>query len=329
MIFADKLIQLRKKSGWSQEELAEQMNVSRQSVSKWEGAQSMPDLEKMIKLSKLFGVSTDYLLRDDFEELEVIEVSEEHDSNLRYVSMEEANTFLELKAMTSKSIAYATALCILSPICLLILGVMSEIPKFHVSENVAGGVGMIILLVLISIAVALFISSGSKTSDFEYLEKEIFETEYGVTGMVKEKKEQFRETYTRNNIIGASLCIISVIPLFGGIIIGGENDLLIILMISVMLVLIAIGVFFFIRGGVIWESFAKLLQEGEYSKQEKAYHTIITAISTIYWLLATAIYLAYSFATNKWETSWIVWPVAGVLYPAIIAIVKLTQKHDK
>ena len=44
MIFADKLILLRKKAGWSQEELADQMNVTRQSVSKWEGAQSVPDL---------------------------------------------------------------------------------------------------------------------------------------------------------------------------------------------------------------------------------------------------------------------------------------------
>lgn len=64
MIFADKLILLRKKAGWSQEELAEQMNVTRQSVSKWEGAQSIPDLEKIIKLSQLFGVSTDYLLKE-------------------------------------------------------------------------------------------------------------------------------------------------------------------------------------------------------------------------------------------------------------------------
>ena len=54
MIFADKLILLRKKAGWSQEELAEQMNVTRQSVSKWEGAQSVPDLDKMIRLSELF-----------------------------------------------------------------------------------------------------------------------------------------------------------------------------------------------------------------------------------------------------------------------------------
>ena len=63
MIFADKLIALRKKAGWSQEELAQQLNVSRQSVSKWEGAQSVPDLDKIVQFSRIFGVSTDYLLK--------------------------------------------------------------------------------------------------------------------------------------------------------------------------------------------------------------------------------------------------------------------------
>ena len=70
MIFADKLIALRKKAGWSQEELAQQLNVSRQSVSKWEGAQSVPDLDKIVQLSRVFGVSTDYLLKDELEEQE-------------------------------------------------------------------------------------------------------------------------------------------------------------------------------------------------------------------------------------------------------------------
>ena len=55
MILADKIIRLRKKNGWSQEELAEKMNVSRQAVSKWEAAQTIPDLEKLMKLSSLFG----------------------------------------------------------------------------------------------------------------------------------------------------------------------------------------------------------------------------------------------------------------------------------
>ncbi|MDE5862688.1 MAG: helix-turn-helix domain-containing protein, partial [Ruminococcus sp.] len=59
MILADKIIELRKKAGMSQDELAEQMGVSRQSVSKWEGAQSIPDLNKILKMSEIFGVSTD------------------------------------------------------------------------------------------------------------------------------------------------------------------------------------------------------------------------------------------------------------------------------
>ena len=53
MILADKIIRLRKRNGWSQEELAEKMNVSRQSVSKWESAQSVPDLARILQLSAI------------------------------------------------------------------------------------------------------------------------------------------------------------------------------------------------------------------------------------------------------------------------------------
>ena len=73
MILADKIIRLRKKNGWSQEELAEKMNVSRQAVSKWEAAQTTPDLEKILQLGNLFGVTTDYLLKDEIEDEEFTE----------------------------------------------------------------------------------------------------------------------------------------------------------------------------------------------------------------------------------------------------------------
>ena len=75
MIFADKLIALRKKAGWSQEELAQQLNVSRQSVSKWEGAQSVPDMDKVVQMSRLFGVTTDFLLKDELSEEDKLTVS--------------------------------------------------------------------------------------------------------------------------------------------------------------------------------------------------------------------------------------------------------------
>ena len=69
MILADKIINERKKNGWSQEELADKLGVTRQSVSKWEGAQASPDLQRILQMSELFGVSTDYLLKDNCEEV--------------------------------------------------------------------------------------------------------------------------------------------------------------------------------------------------------------------------------------------------------------------
>ena len=70
MILADKITALRKKAGWSQEELAEQLGVTRQSVSKSEGAQSVPDMDKVVQMSRLFGVTTDFLLKDELSEEE-------------------------------------------------------------------------------------------------------------------------------------------------------------------------------------------------------------------------------------------------------------------
>lgn len=58
MILSEKIIMLRKKYGWSQEELAERLDISRQSVSKWESGASIPDLERIVGMSQLFGVTT-------------------------------------------------------------------------------------------------------------------------------------------------------------------------------------------------------------------------------------------------------------------------------
>lgn len=325
MILADKIIMLRKKNGWSQEELAEQMNVSRQSVSKWEGAQAVPDLEKIIRLSQILGVSTDYLLKDEMEETAYTACQEEL-SAVRRVSMEEAVAFLKVKGETAGQIALATFICILSPICLFLLVTMAEAGRLAISENAACGIGLFILILMVTAAVAIFISCGSKTSPYEYLEKEAFETEYGVTGMVKERQKQYRDTYTRNNVVGTCICILSAIPLFAGAFMESQGDIGAVSGLCMTLLLVGIGVIFFIRSGVVWESMKKLLQEGEYTKENKRKSSIIGAISGAYWLVMTAIYLAYSFSTNHWQSSWIIWPVAGVLYAAVIILMGVLIK---
>ena len=97
MILAEKVQALRKKNNWSQEELAEQLNISRQSVSKWESGASIPDIDKIIAMSSLFGVSTDYLLKDELEKEVPSEVEDVYEAPLtRNVSVEEADGSLGL-----------------------------------------------------------------------------------------------------------------------------------------------------------------------------------------------------------------------------------------
>ena len=68
MTFGEKLQKLRQKAGMSQDALAERLDVSRQAVSRWERDETMPETDKVVALADLFGVTTDYLLRQGAEE---------------------------------------------------------------------------------------------------------------------------------------------------------------------------------------------------------------------------------------------------------------------
>lgn len=188
MIFADKLITLRKKAGWSQEKLAEKLNVTRQSVSKWEGAQSVPDIDKILQLSGLFGVTTDYLLKDDAAEPEY---TEDDTSPLPRVTLAQANDYLAKAKANAPRLALATALCVVSPIPLLALGALSEAGLFGIWDDLAGGIGLIALLVIIAAAVAIFMQCSASVRAYEFLQKQAIETEYGVTGLAKERRDAF------------------------------------------------------------------------------------------------------------------------------------------
>ncbi len=80
MALPEKLYTLRKKSGLSQEQLAEQLGVSRQAISKWESGQSVPESDKLIVISNYFKVSLDYLLKEDDEQQAISEISRSNNS---------------------------------------------------------------------------------------------------------------------------------------------------------------------------------------------------------------------------------------------------------
>ena len=288
-----------------------------QAVSKWEGAQTTPDLQKLLTLSEVFGVSSDYLLKDEMEDPDYIQTAMDDESTYRKVTMEEANEFLQIKREVAPKIALATMLCVMSPICLILLAGLSELPGFPISEDAAAGIGMIVLFVLIAIACAMFVLAGAKTKAYEFLEKERIDTEYGVTGMVKERKKQFAEQHTRYNVIGTVLCICGVLPLFA-IAIFPDKDIYGVVAVGLLLMIEAIGTRFFVIAGTIQGSYDMLLQEGEYSVSEKQKNPVVSAVSTVYWLLATAIFFVAGYLTEEWNYAGLIWPVAGILFPAVL-----------
>lgn len=319
MIFADKIISLRKKMGWSQEELAHQVGVSRQAVSKWESAQSVPDLDKVLQLSSLFGVTTDYLLKDEMETESYTQ--EEAASALRKVTLPQANEYLLLRKSAALRIAIATFLCIAAAIPLFLLTGAAEFGFLSMQVETAMVVSLVLLLVMVAAAVGMFIYTGHQAEPFAFLEKEPFETEYGVRGMVQEKQKAFRKTALPFNIAACCLLILSPIPLFIAAFSTAENsNMLVLLFLGITMLLAAIGVFMLIYTGVQAAAMEKLLEEGEYTRKNKRSGNPMGAVSTCYWLIATAVYLTWSFLGNAWDISWLVWPIAGVLY-AIIRII--------
>ena len=324
MILADKIIDLRKKAGWSQEELAEKLGVSRQSVSKWEGAQSIPDMNKILQLSNLFGVSTDYLLKDSLEAAEPVAAAEDDQAEgTTFVSMEEANAFLTYKVESAPRIALGVLLCILSPITLILLGGAQESGRLALTEMQAAMIGLIVLLLMVAGAVLLFVLTGMKGAKYEYLEKEALDTAYGVSGMVRERMGREEADHTRRIAIGVVLCVLAAIPLFALLLWRGEDELIGVLGVSAILLLVAIGVYNIVLTSVPWSGYQMLLEEGDYTRASKRSNR---QYAGIYWGVVTAAYLAVSFITQRWDMTWIVWPVAGVLYGVIVEIVKLREK---
>lgn len=314
MILADKIIKLRKRNGWSQEELAEKMEVSRQAVSKWEGAQTVPDLEKILRLSNLFGVTTDYLLKDEIETEEFTD--SDSDSKLRKVSLEEANEYLCHREWAAKCIATATVLCILSPVALVFLSLANA--HAVVSQTFAVAFGLTVLFIMVAVAVLLFVYCGFKNSPYEFLDKEDFESEYGVRGMVREKQKAFRGTYVKMNVIATGLCVLSPVLLVIGSFFSAFATYF---GLMVLFLMVATAVALYILAGVRYASMQRLLKEGEFSNKRK--NNVREALETCYWLLATAIYLGWSFISGDWHITWVIWPIAAVLSSVLNLILNL------
>lgn len=319
MVLASRIADLRKQKGWSQEELAERMDVSRQSVSKWESGASTPDLSRVLQLAELFQVSTDFLLKEegiseaDFAEQEIPEV--------KIVSAEEAGRFLGEVAIFGKKIAKGVALCILSPVLLILFAGFSEGKNPLMSENAAAAVGTGILILMVALAVGIFIRNGMRMQEFEYFKEGYFKLEEDAAVLAREAAGEFQPKYSGWLTSGVILCIVAVVPLIvsGAV---GFSDRVYIVMTALLLVLVACGVYRIVAVGTVKGFLDQMQKQGEYAPELQRNRKRLEKIGGIYWPIVVAIYLVWSFLSGDWQITWVIWPVAGLVCAALNAALK-------
>lgn len=325
MILADKIIKLRKQFGWSQEELAEKLSVSRQSVSKWEGANSIPDLNKIIKLGEIFGVSTDYLVKDEIESIESI--SEDSEPGIVKVTLEEANKYIQATMKKSRIISAGILITLTAIVPLFLLLGLSSGQVITMTSNMAVVIGLSLMFVLISIGVSFFIRGSQYDGQISAIEKRDLDLVYGVGSIFKEKLEAYRHIYISRVSISVAMFLTSVIPLIVVSLTGG-SVMMVYMMVALLLLLIAFGVYNIVPVSALFTAYNRLAGQGAYAPENKGETKRMEGIAGIYWPLVVAFYIGWSLWTMDWGTTWIVWPIAAVAFAAIVGLSNLFS-HEK
>ncbi|MGB0938582.1 MAG: helix-turn-helix domain-containing protein [Colwellia sp.] len=324
MILASKITRLRKQLGWSQEELAHKMDISRQSVSKWESTNSIPDLNKIIKLAEIFSVSTDYLLKDEIEELS--QDVHTQSSAVAEVDLEKARSYIKSKGEVASNIAKGVVLCVSSVIPLLFLLAMADTHRLNLTNPVATVIGITAIVVFISVAISFFLKANQHEELISSIEDKPFELSYGVHSIFKEKLQQFKPTYNLKLTLSIFLFISSFLPLMISSIFFSGADIAL-MMVIVLLLFIVTGLYIIIPVTMTYDAYHQIIEDKEDETEKSLRAKRAEKLAAFYWPFLTAIYLGVSLWTMAWGATWIIWPVGAVLFAALVGLRELFVKE--
>ena len=352
-----KIAELRKEQGMSQEELADRLGISRQSVSKWESGQSSPELEKILQLSEVFHVSTDYLLKEDTTPVLMQEAEAEQEAettaeetvnteqlketfsnwketmNRTFFSAketeqyilpkDEAEAFIDVREEKAKLVSRGVAECIMSPVPVIVLEMFAE--QFAKNVNVCTALGVSGLFLLVAHAVFQFMKAGGLGKEYEFLNHTAIVPEYEAEEYILKRGAGVKEECAGNIRLGVVLCILSVIPVIAASVTNSSNTFMIGLGIAGMFTMVALAVTKFIKAAYKSGTFKRLMEEGDFTRQIKEH----SDFSSFYWMIMTIAYFVYSAFSGNWATSWIIWVIAGVAYPYIMGKAAAEKKENE
>lgn len=301
MAFSDNLQFIRAQAGVTQEQLAEQLDVSRQSVSKWESGASFPEMDTLLRICDLYSVNMDTLLRGSVEESRVSDTA-------RYDDF--MNRFSLRMALSISAIIAGVALMIL-------------LRSFNPSDSFTMLAAALFMLI-VTVSVVVIVASGIQYDNFRKKNPVIqdFYTE--------EEKDTFHQKFVWYIAGGVGAILFGVVLLIGVFAFLPEKEPYESISAAVFMLLIAGAVFSFVYGGMqedkykIWKYNRDNNPEPDAKKKLDMIGTVCGAVM----LVATAIYVGLGFTRNAWGTAWWIFPVGGILCGVVSVVLNPYKGED-
>lgn len=241
---------------------------------------------------------------------------EETGHELDEISLAETMTFLSVRRHGALLIGLGVVVIMLGAAlaCLITAVSIDKIPLI--------GFALLALFFGVAVGVPLFIIAGMKMSNWNHqLEDRLIPMQ--VKKELKNQKEQFQRSFTFCLSVGVVLCILAVLPLiFFTMIVQKEAEIW--LGFACLLGLTSLGVFLFIFGGVVMGTISRMLEQtyfisddaqpGPRARAEKKTPQWVQKLNTIYWPLVTGLFLLEGFYLDNWESNWIIFPAAGIIF---------------
>ena len=283
MSLAENLQYLRAREGVIQEQLAERLDVSRQSVSKWESAASYPEMDTLLKLCDMFQVDMDTLLRGSVEN----SLSEDTAGYDRFMTL------------YARKIAGGVSAIVGS------VALWSFLSALGLSEML----GTAILLLVIAAAAVVFIASG--------MEEEHFRKKHPVIPdfYTEPQKERFHRRYIWYIAGGVGAILLGVVMMVLAFTVLPEREPYESYIGAAFLAVVACAVYFLIYGGMLEDKYniAKYNRQNNPTPEDKSRRRRATTACAVIMILATAVFLFAGLAYYKWNWAAIIYPVGGVL----------------
>ncbi len=297
MDFGKNLSTIRKKRGLSQEELADMLNVSRQTIYKWETDVTAPDVNKLVELASALDVKTDALLSDTYEATNVDENKPIMDKSLT----------AKAYTLCSHIIGWSVCTILLGVAVCIILNTL-RLKYFHV-------IGLAVMFSLIFAAVLGFIFSEIK---LEHVKKAATKPLQFTT----EEQSTCQKRFVIMLCNGFALIFIGIIET---VILSSINKKYSPYAVSALLFLVGVGVALIIIGGMTNTLYSAPQEALAEEKKDK----LVESISGVIMTSATIVFLVLGFIADKWHPSWIAFPIGGILCGLTERIIGLIRRRGQ